>query len=193
MQWSGRTGWLSDQRDSNTVTFKWKNFFFFPLHWQLRSSDKKIVLWATILYLCGIYFFTLHSCAVLTFIEELCQFYFNKDSKYSCCISTAMKVCNEAGWCSTVCVNRLKHWGLKSLSWLWIPARHKVTLWLSMQSYWCLGTFHLTLSTKVIPKEHLHLKISWVSPAVSWQRCRTQKSDSDYMWPDCPSIRSLSD
>lgn len=168
MQWSGSTGWLSNQKDSNTVTFKWNMFLFFFSSTLLTTQIKwqKTVLWATILHLCGIYFVTLHSCAVLTFIQELCQFYFSKDSKYSCCISTAMKVCNESGWYYTVCVSRLKHWGLKFVSWLWILAHHKVVLWLSTQSYWYLDTFHL--STKVIPKEHLHLKTCspWVSPAV---------------------------
>lgn len=159
----------------------------------------KTVLWATILHVCGICFVTFHSRAVLTFIQELCQFYFNEDSKYSCCISTAMKACkSRQGDTNKVCVwggGRFKHWVLNSVSWLWIPVHHKVPPWLSALSYWCFGTFHLTLSIKVIPKEHLHLKTCslWVSPAVNWQRWRTQKSDSDYRWPDSPSIRSLSD
>lgn len=147
--------------------------------------------------MCGECSVTLHSHAVLTFIQELCHF-FNEVSKYSCCISTAMKARKpRRGDTNKVCVCKgsLKHWVFNSVSQLWIPVHHKVPVWLSALSYWCFGTFHLTLSIKVILKEHLHLKTCspWVSPAVNWQRWRTQKSDSDYRWPDSPSIRSLSD
>lgn len=170
-----------------------------PLPWQLRSSDKNCALSHDFACMWNVFRHSSLACC-----PNFCS---------SCTSSTLMMTPNipavqvepwkHVKWgreiLKSACVSgegvRLKHWVLNSVSWFWIPVHHKVPLWLSAVSYWCFATFHLTLSIKVIPKEHLHPKTCspWVSPVVSWQRWRTQTTDSDYRWPDSPSIRSLSD
>lgn len=133
----------------------------------------KTVLWATILHACGICFVTLHSCAVLTFIQDLCQFCSNKDSKYSCWISTAMKE-HELRQGDT---NKVRVWArgkVKTLDfWLHEPPVNFCSSQSSSVTFsakwWCFVMLNPTLSIKVIPEEHSHLKTCFpcVSPAIN--------------------------